>query len=203
MTPSEEWNGAISPDQNNNTVARETFYYDDNGELQWYDGPRSNPDDYIYYSYDGAGREVQEIHWRTQAKPDGTGIRGRAWGNGLYATTFFNYDYFGNLTSAADQRGALTTNNWDALGRLMQRRSFDVGGSTLLATEGFAYEVGGLVRSYTNALGGVTTLKYTSTTGKPRIQTKRGWFDQWLDILFGWTHQLRNSGQRCLLADDL
>ena len=62
-------------DQNGNTLSHETFYYDGNGELQWYDGPRSNPDDYIYFSYDGAGRTLQKIHWRTQAKPDGTGIQ--------------------------------------------------------------------------------------------------------------------------------
>jgi hypothetical protein len=64
---------------------------------------------------------------------------------------------------------------------------FDVGGSTQLSTDGFSYEVGGLVQSYTNALGGVTTTLYTST-GQPRIPAKCRRFDQWLDVLFGWTH---------------
>jgi RHS repeat-associated protein len=177
-----EWRDVF--DQSSNVISRQTFYYDDNGELEWYDGPRSNPDDYIYYTYDGAGREVQEIHWRTQANPNGTGIQAVS-GSNLYATTFYSYDYFGNLTSAADQRGAFTTNNWDALGRLTQRSSFDVGGSTLLATEGFAYEVGGLVRSYTNALGGVTTIKYTST-GKPESrQNADGSTNGWTYYLDG------------------
>lgn len=170
--------------QSSNVISRETFYYDDNGELEWYDGPRSNPDDYIYYSYDGAGREVQEIHWRTQANPNGTGIEAVP-GNNLYATTFYSYDYFGNLTSATDQRGASTTNNWDALGRLTQRSSFDVGGSTLLATEGFAYEPGGLVQSHTNALGGVTTVQYTSTGQPESRQNADGSTNGWTYYLDG------------------
>jgi len=161
-----EWRNVS--DQYSNTLARETFYYDGNGELQWYDGPRSNPDDYIYFSYDGAGRKVQQIRWRTQAKPDGTGIQAIP-GNGLYAVTFSTYDYFGNLTSVADSRGDFTTNSWDALGRLVQRRAFDVGGATQLSSDGLAYEVGGLVQNYTNALGGVTTTLYTSS-GQPRLR---------------------------------
>lgn len=155
-------------DQFSNLVSRENFYYNQNGDLEWYDGPHSNPDDYIYFSYDGAGRKVQEIHWRTQAKPDGTGIQAVP-GDNLYATTFYTFDYFGNLTSVTDQRGAFTTNSWDALGRLVQRRSFDVGGSTQLAAQGFSYEAGGLVQSSTNALGGVTTIRYTST-GQPEFR---------------------------------
>ena len=155
-------------DLNGNVLSRENFYYDGNGELQWYDGPRSNPDDYVYFSYDGAGRMVQQTRWRTQAKADGTGIQAIP-GDSLYATTFNTFDYFGNLTSAGDSRGAYTTNTWDALGRLAQRRVFDVGGATQLSSDGFAYEVGGLIQSYTNALGGFTTTLYTST-GQPRFQ---------------------------------
>jgi len=171
-------------DQNSNTLSHETFYYDSNGELQWYDGPRSNPDDYIYFSYDGAGRTLQKIHWRTQAKPDGTGIQAIP-GDSLYAVTFNSYDYFGNLTSVADSRGAYTTNSWDALGRLVQHRAFDVGGSTQLSSDGFAYEVGGLVQYYTNALGGVTTTLYTST-GQPRFrQNADGSTNGWTYYLDG------------------
>lgn len=177
-----EWRNVS--DQNSNTLARETFYYDSNGELQWYDGPRSNPDDYIYFSYDGASRTVQQVRWRTQAKPDGTGIQAIP-GDGLYATTFGTYDYFGNLTSVADSRGALTTNSWDALGRLVQRRAFDVGGTTQLASDGFAYEAGGLVQNYSNALGGVTTTLYTST-GQPRVrQNADGSTNGWTYYLDG------------------
>jgi RHS repeat-associated protein len=171
-------------DQFSNVVSREKFYYNQNGDLEWYDGPRSNPDDYIWFSYDGAGRKVQEIHWRTQANPNGTGIQAVP-GDNLYATTFYTFDHFGNLTSVTDQRGAFTTNSWDALGRLMQRRSFDVGSSTLLATEGFSYEVGGLVQTYTNALGGATTTRYT-TTGQPEFrQNADGSTNGWTYYLDG------------------
>lgn len=177
-----EWRDVF--DQNSNAISRETFYYDDNGDLEWSDGPRSNPDDYIYYSYDGAGRKVQEIHWRTQANPNGTGIEAMP-GNSLYNTTFYAYDYFGNLISVTDQRGASTTNSWDALGRLTQRQSFDVGGANLLATEGFSYEPGGSVQSYTNALGGVTTIRYT-TTGQPEFkQNADGSTNAWTYYLDG------------------
>ena len=171
-------------DQTGNVLSRENFYYDGNGELEWYDGPRSNPDDYVYFSYDGAGRKVQEIRWRTQAKADGTGIQAIP-GDNLYATTFNTFDYFGNLTSVADSRGAYTTNTWDALGRLVQRRAFDVGGATQLSSDGFAYEVGGLVQNYTNALGGVTTTLYTST-GQPRFrQNADGSTNGWTYYLDG------------------
>jgi hypothetical protein len=68
---------------------------------------------------------------------------------------------------------------------LTQRRSFDVGGSTLLSTEGFSYEVGGLVQSYTNALGGVTTIHYTST-GQPEFrQNADGSTNGWTYFLDG------------------
>ena len=42
-------------DQNSNNLSSEYFYYNLNGELEWYAGPRSNPQNYIYYIYDGAG----------------------------------------------------------------------------------------------------------------------------------------------------
>lgn len=155
-------------DQTGNILSQENFYYDGNGALQWYDGPRANPDDTVYFDYDGAGRMVQQIRWRTQAKADGSGVQAIP-GDDLYAPTFNTFDYFGNLTSTADARGALTTNRWDALGRLVQRRAFDVGGGAQLSADGFAYEVGGLVQNYTNALGGVTTTLYTST-GQPRFR---------------------------------
>jgi hypothetical protein len=81
-----EWRDVF--DENSNSVSRETFYYNDNGQLEWYDGPQSNPDNYVLYSYDGAGRKVQETHWITSALPNGTGIQ-TASGANQYSTTFF------------------------------------------------------------------------------------------------------------------
>lgn len=146
-------------------VAWEYSYYNENGELTWSDGPRFDPEDYVWRDYDGAGRQTTEIHWRSQARSDGSGVEAVP-GDALYATTFQEYDAFGNLTRVIDPRGAVTTNIWDAIGRLVQRRSLDLNGS-LLSSEGFAYEPGGKVAFHTNALSGVTETLYT-TTGQPR-----------------------------------
>lgn len=143
-------------------------YYNANGELTWNDGPAYNPEDYTYRDYDGAGHLTTEIHWRAQAKTDGTGVEAPS-GYDLYAQSFFEYDKFGNLTRSVDPRQAITTNSWDALGRLVQRTSFDTDGATVLSTMGFAYEPGGQVRYQTNGLGGVTETQYT-TRGQPEYR---------------------------------
>src|SRR5439155_6358362 len=85
-----------------------------------YDGPRSNPEDYVYYRYDGAGRPIHQIRWRSQGKANGSGVEAPA-GYNLYSTTFQEYDGFGNLKRTIDARGVVTTNTWDALGRLMNQ----------------------------------------------------------------------------------
>ena len=149
-------------------LAWEYSYYNDNGELTWSDGPRFNPEDYTWRDYDGGGRLITQIRWRSQAKSDGTGVEAVG-GDDLYAQSFFEYDTFGNLKRAVDPRGAITTNSWDSLGRLIQRKSIDLDGTTVLSSEGFAYEPGGLVRFQTNALGGVTETQYT-TNGLPKFR---------------------------------
>lgn len=144
------------------------WYYNDNGELTWSDGPRFNPEDYVWRDYDGAGRLITEIHWRSQAKEDGTGVEAPS-GYSLYAQSFREYDVFGNLTRTIDPRGAITTNTWNSLGQLVQRKSLDLNGTTVLSSDGFAYEPGGEIAFHTNALGGVTAKQYTST-GKLKFQ---------------------------------
>ncbi|MEK7782024.1 MAG: SBBP repeat-containing protein [Verrucomicrobiota bacterium] len=146
-------------------LARESFYYNSNGELEWRDGPRSGPEDFTRFDYDGAGRLTSELRWRSQAKTDGTGVEAPS-GYDLYAQTFHEYDKFGNLTRSIDPRGAITTNLWDALGRLTQRKFYDLNGTTILSADGFAYEAGGSVTRYTNALGGVAETLYLSS-GQP------------------------------------
>lgn len=175
-------------DQNNNNVSSEFFYYNRNGELEWQDGPRSNPADYVYYIYDGAGRKIQQINFRSQGKSDGSGVEAPA-GNGVYATTFQTFDGFGNQTSITDPRGVVTTNLFDALGRVTQQQIWETNG-TVLKTEQMAYEPGGQVTLATNALGGVTQTLYTQT-GKP-------WFSANPDgSTNGWTYYLdgRPKGQ--------
>ena len=86
-------------------------------------------------------------------------------GYNLYSTTFQEYDGFGNSKRTIDARGVVTTNTWDALGRLMKQTVLETNG-VQLKTESFAYEPGGLVTYATNALGGVTQTLYNSM-GKP------------------------------------
>jgi RHS repeat-associated protein len=179
-------------DQNNNNVSSESFYYNQNGELEWYQGPRSNPSQYVYYIYDGAGREIQQIQWRSQGKINGSGVEAPS-ANAAYATTFRTFDGFGNLTSVTDARGVLTTNTWDALGRKIQQKVIDTNGA-LLTTQGFAYESGNQVAYVTNSLHGVAHTLYTQT-GQP-------YFQQNLDgSTNGWTYYLDGRIKQRLLAN--
>lgn len=190
-------------DQNNNNVNSEFYYYNDNGELQWYVGPRTNPVQYVYYIYDGAGRNIQQINWRSQGMANGAGVEAPD-GNNLYATTFKTFDGFGNNTSITDPRGVVTTNQFDALGRVLQTQVIDVNGSTL-TTQKFAYEPGGKVTKMTNALGGVTTTLYTQT-GQPYAQTNPdGSTNGWIYYLDGRIKEeiLPNSNYYLATYDDV
>jgi RHS repeat-associated protein len=149
-------------------ISAEYYYYNLNGELQWYDGPRSNPEDYVYHSYDGAGREVQQITYRSQGNPDGSGVSA-ATGDSLYATTFSEFDKFGNQISIADQLGDAVRMTYDAIGQMTGKRHYAPNSINPLTVETYGYEPGGLVSAYTNALGGVTLKSYT-TTGKLKQQ---------------------------------
>jgi RHS repeat-associated protein len=144
------------------------YYYDDNGDLNWIDGPRFNPEDYVFFDYDGAGRKVQEIHWRSQGNPDGSGVSAVP-GYGLYATTFYQYDVLGNLTQITDPLGNYKVQSFDALGQMLKQISYASNG-TAMATNLFAYEPGGEVSAATNSLGGVTTTVYSSR-GQPELRT--------------------------------
>ncbi|TAL05013.1 MAG: hypothetical protein EPO07_04340, partial [Verrucomicrobia bacterium] len=142
-------------------------YYNENGELTWSDGPRFDPEDYVWRDYDGAGRKTQEIHWRSQGREDGTGVEAVA-GTGLYAAAFAEYDPFNNLTKATDPRGNYSLKKYDALGQLIREEFYDAGG-VLLATNGLAYNLAGDVTNAFNALGASAAKQYTGA-GKPKFQ---------------------------------
>ncbi|MCX7722211.1 MAG: DUF6531 domain-containing protein, partial [Verrucomicrobiae bacterium] len=160
-----QWRDVL--DESGAAVARESFYYNRNGELEWYDGPRSNPEDFIWFDYDGAGRKTVEIRWRSRAKQDGSGVEAET-GDNLYATTFFEYDPFGNLVRVTDPLGNYSRKYYDALGRLVREEFYDANGA-LLATNGFRYNAAGDVTNVFNALGGLTDKQYTGT-GKLKFQ---------------------------------
>jgi RHS repeat-associated protein len=155
-------------DQYGNVLSWNFIYYNDNGEVEWIDGPRYNPEDYIFYDHDGAGRVTNEIHWRSEAQASGGGVETPS-GYNVYAQTFAQYDVNGNLLLKVDPRGAITTNRYDPLNRLAQQQSIDLDGVTILSSQGFAYEPGGQVAYATNALGGWTYTGY-ATTGQPEYQ---------------------------------
>ncbi len=155
-------------DETGTLVSWENFYYNANGEMTWSDGPRYNPEDYVWRGYDGAGNLSQEVHWRSRAKADGTGVEAET-GDALYATTFREYDPFGNLVKVIDPRGNYTRMSYDAIGQLLESRQYDGSAgtnATPLAVTKFSYEAGGKIAFATNALGGVSHTLYT-TTGKP------------------------------------
>ena len=45
-------------DESGNLLAWSLNYYNANGELAWSQGPRFNPDDYVWRDYDGAVQEL-------------------------------------------------------------------------------------------------------------------------------------------------
>lgn len=188
-------------DETGERVAWDFTYYNGNGEVTWSDGPRYDPEDYVWRDYDGAGRPTQEIRWRSQAKVDATGIEAVP-GDALYAVTFQEFDGYGNLKRTVNPRGVITTNLWDVIGRLTQRKVLEADG-TQLTTEGFAYEAGNQVRYHTNALGGITETQYTST-GKPKYRKDAsGAVAQWRYDLSGRTTQeILNNGSYWLTSFD-
>ena len=172
---------------------QEYSYYNDNGELSWYDGPRYNPDDYIMYDYDGNGRKIQEIHWRSRAKADGSGVEAET-GDNLYTTTFNQYDMYDDLVRTTDPYGNNTQMAYDAAGQMIQKRLYGPNSMTPLTVEGYAYEPGGQVRATTNALGGVAYKTFT-TTGMPESQTNYDGSAQ------HWTYYLDGRPRREYLAN--
>jgi RHS repeat-associated protein len=145
-------------------------YYNQNGEVNWVDGPRYNPEDYVFRDYDGAGRVIAEVRWRSQAKADGSGVEEVA-DQDIFSgqsITYYEYDGFGNLVSTIDPRGNETTRDYDSLGQV-ETITYAVGTDDE-AEVAFTYEPGGQVATQTNALEGVTTTLYTDT-GKPKTST--------------------------------
>ncbi len=167
-------------------------YYNDNGELVWTDGPRCNPEDYIWRDYDGAGRKITEIHWRSEAVPDGSGVQA-ATGDNLYATMFFQYDPFNNLTNVIDPLGNHIVRQYDGIGQLTNEVAYSAAG-TAMSTNGFSYEAGGQVSRTVNALGGTTTRTFTST-GKPMTQSNPDGSTN------GWNYYLDGRVQKELLPN--
>ncbi len=134
-------------------------YYNSNGEIEWTQGARYNPCDYTMTRYDGGGRLMENLQWRSQAASDGSGVQSPV-GDSAIATKKYLHDGYGNLTQITDARGNTTQMGYDFLGQMKTRKQVDVNNLTL-STESFTYELGGKVATQVNPLGGQTSYFYT------------------------------------------
>lgn len=173
-------------------------YYNLNGEVEWTDGSRSNPEDYSYVRYDGMGRPVEQTSWRSQAKEDGSGVEAVP-GADLYAVVTNEYNVFGDLVRSTDALGHITNMTYDRAGRLLTKELYDpaaAAAGSVQAREttvytpvdfvlnGQTYQREGSVSS-TNVVGGTTITQFAST-GKSRSQTRPdGTTVQWTYYLDG------------------
>jgi RHS repeat-associated protein len=146
--------GVLRYDQNGSLTAWQFSYYNQNGEIEWTQGPAYAPDDYVQTEYDGAGRRSMVSKWLTTPYSDGSGIAS----NGV-ANTFYSYDLFGDMTSITDPRGNVTSMTYDAIGEMLTRQTPNGSNS---ANEAFTYEPGGKVATHTTVLGGSESFAYTT-----------------------------------------
>jgi len=144
-------------DEWGNLVSWNFVYYNQNGEVEWEQGPRFSPNDYVCKQYDGAGRLTQEVKWLSAALSDGSGVTA-----GGYSTNLYKYDTFGNLIEVDNPNQNATKMTYDAIGEMLTR-SFCSGAGAAAATESFTYEAGGQPATHTDVLGGVETCTYTYT----------------------------------------
>lgn len=152
-------------------IAWDYTYYNLTGEVEWKDSSRTNPEDYSYMRYDGAGRPVEQVTWRSRAKADGTGVEAMP-GVEQFATTKFYYNLFGDLVKTLDPRGHTVKAQYDDVGRKTATEAYQgdwQNGGVLLARETTAYDDVQRKVTQTDARGGVTQTFFTSD-GKPRRQ---------------------------------
>ncbi len=154
-------------------------YYNGNGDVEWQDGPRYYPEDYIQTRYDGAGHKAEETRWRSEANSNGTGVE-EATRSGIYATTFYHHDKVGNLRWIVDPMGNKTTMDYDDVGQMRFRTD-----SETHQTEEFNYEAGGEVSYHKDKIGGETTVTYTSLGKISSRVSPDGVFQTWLYQLDG------------------
>jgi len=128
-------------------------YFNGNGEVEWTDGPRYAPEDYVWRKYDGAGAPSEELIWRSASNGSGTGVAAGLPESGLYTNSFFVHNLFGDLTEIHNPLGNTTIMGYDGIGQLLTRTFYE-GTSTFKAQESFTREPGGLPATYTNPLRG-------------------------------------------------
>lgn len=173
-------------DQSGKLLLWDYKYYNANGEVEWADGPRYNPEDYVLMRYDGAGRPKEKLTWRSVAADNGAAMVAAGGETTFAATTFYKHDGFGNLKEVIDPRGNSTTMEYDALGRML-KRTIHTGGANgdPVSTESFRYEPGNQISQHVNPLGGVTKSYYTDTGKLRRRENADGTAEEWRYDLLG------------------
>lgn len=163
-------------------LANRSTYYTDNGEAAWTDGPRSGAaEDYVFADYDGAGRVIAQVVWRSEAKPDGTGVQQVTDAQvslAPMALTRHIYDAFGNCVKTIDPEGNYVLKSYDAIGQPTRQEFFDGETNRSLGWVAFdyktasgQYEGGGQPVTVTTSGGLVTRYTYTQE-GKKLSETR-------------------------------
>ncbi len=163
-------------------LANRSTYYTDNGEAAWTDGPRSGAaEDYVFADYDGAGRVIAQVVWRSEAKPDGTGVQQVTDAQvtlAPMALTRHIYDAFGNCVKTIDPEGNYVRKSYDAIGQPTRQEFFDGETNRSLGWVAFDYttasgklEGGGQPVTVTTSGGLVTRYTYTQE-GKKLSETR-------------------------------
>ncbi len=156
-------------------------YYDGNGLVTWFDGPRYGAaEDYIRRSYTPLGQVSAEIRWRTRAKADGSGVEQVPGADQMLGQTLttYTYDAAGNLLTETDSNGnskqytygSSPSANPNAACLPVKVQSFD-SSHVLLNTTTYTYEPGGKVAKLTVGASGdsggnsqlLTQNSYTAT----------------------------------------
>jgi RHS repeat-associated protein len=175
-------------DENGVRLSGRYDYFNSNGELEWADGPRRDPEDYVWRFYDGAGRLIEETQRRSVANAAATGVAAPV-GDDLYATTFHRYDLFGNRVETRTARRNSIVMTHDALGRMLTRKHYDgyaeVSGAPLKASETWTYEPGDQIKTYLSPINGLTSYFYTADGKLRRQENPDGSVLEWRYYLDG------------------
>ncbi|MEO0510374.1 MAG: DUF6531 domain-containing protein, partial [Verrucomicrobiota bacterium] len=196
-------------DENDVLLSTNFNYYNAAGDLEWNDGPRTGVEDHTYRRYDGAGRLLQQLVWRSQASTDGTGVEAfPQYLDEAFAVEQYSYDGFGNLTGVIDPNGHEMRMSYDMIGRKLSQSSYEgayADGAEPLSSLAWTYESGGKVHTSTNTLGGVTENLYTDLGALRSKQNPDGTISQFRYLLDGRiTKEIYPSGNELRYAyDDL
>lgn len=163
-------------------------YYNLNGDVEWTDGSKTNPEDYAYSRYDGAGRVVETVGWRSRAKADGSGVE-EVPGAEKYSTSRYFYNMLGDLVKVMDARGNTTKAIYDGIGRKLEAEvwegDWEASGAKKLAVSRTIYDDAARTIIQIDAQGAKTKV-YLTSLGQPyRVEKSDGTVQTWTYYMDG------------------